>query len=39
MRGDRASVRVAKDGGQFRAQEADTLAHGDPAFQHEGESG
>src|ERR1700730_11403856 len=25
-----------KDGGQFRAQEADTLAHGDPAFQHEG---
>jgi len=21
---------------QFRAQEADTLAHGDPAFQHEG---
>src|SRR3982074_1387671 len=25
-----------KDGGQFHAQEADTLAHGDPAFQHEG---
>src|SRR5450432_4193730 len=25
-----------KDGGQFREQEADTLAHGDPAFQHQG---
>jgi Phage integrase central domain len=27
-----------KDGGQFLAQEAGTLAHGDPAFQHEGAS-
>jgi hypothetical protein len=34
MRGDRASVRVAKMvGGSVK--EADTLAHGDPAFQHE----
>src|ERR1700752_4217357 len=34
----KATVAMArrKDGGQFRAQEADTLAHRDPAFQHEG---
>jgi hypothetical protein len=35
MRGDRASVRVARMVGSS-VQEADTLAHGDPAFQHEG---
>jgi hypothetical protein len=36
MRGDRASVRVARMVGSFRTQEADPLTHGDPAFQHEG---
>jgi len=36
MRGGQGIGARRKDGGQFRAQEADALAHGDPAFQHEG---
>jgi hypothetical protein len=36
MRGERTSLRVARDARQLGAQDADTLAHRDAAFQHEG---